>query len=186
MRWLNEELDKQIVNSIILAILRGDDINPVGSRITTFEAIGTKTQNDVFTSVAHPAVANDVTLKDVRLMCDLVQNPYGKKKVLIVAPATLTKIAEFTFGAGGSISYKGEDELAKMLGVDEILRIDSLASATGLHAVCMLPDGYWYNEKNAISVSYPEYKRNEINFQKERNIGGAIHDLYSTAVLKEA
>ena len=52
--------------------------------------------------------------------------------------------------------------------------------------IVMLPDGYWYNEKNAISVAYPKYEENVMNYQKERNIGGAIHDLFSTAVLKKA
>jgi hypothetical protein len=63
-----------------------------------------------------------------------------------------------------------------MLGVDEIY-VTSLATVP----IVFLPDGYWVKEKNAISVTYPTWEFNVQNYQKERNLGGGIHDLKSVA-----
>lgn len=186
LAWLNEELDRQIVNTIVLAMLVGDTINAQGARVTSFETIGTKTQSDAFTSVLNPEVAEDVTLADVRRLCDAVKNPYGKDKWLICSSALLTSISAFIYAAGGSTDYISRDALKEKLGVAEIYVTDMIDSSTGLHAIAMLPEGYWYVQDEYISVSYPTWEKNVENYQKERNIGGAIHDMLSTAVLKEA
>lgn len=186
LRWINEELDRQIVNTIVKAMLVGDTTNPVGSRVSTFETIGTKSASDAFTTLVNPESANNVTVADVRRMCDSVKNPHGKRKVLVIAPEVLFEISQFIFAAGGTTDFRSVEELASKLGVDEIIKSDLLQASDGLYAICMLPQGYWYNEKAALQVAYPHYENNVMNYQKERNIGGAIHDLYSTAVLKEA
>ena len=62
------------------------------------------------------------------------------------------------------------------LGVDEIY-VTSLA----IVPTVFLPDGYWIKEKNTISVSYPTWEHNVQNWQKERNMGGGVHDLKSVA-----
>lgn len=186
LAWLNEELDRQIVNTIVLAMLVGDTINAQGARVTSFETIGTKNVSDAFTSVLNPEVAEDVTLADVRRLCDAVKNPYGKDKWLICSSALLTSISAFVYAAGGSTDFISMDALKEKLGVSEIYVTDMIDSSTGLHAIAMLPEGYWYTQDEYISVSYPTWEKNVENYQKERNIGGAIHDMLSTAVLKEA
>lgn len=186
LAWLNEELDRQIVNTIVLAMLVGDTINAQGARVTSFETIGTKNVSDAFTSVLNPEVAEDVTLADVRRLCDAVKNPYGKDKWLICSSALLTSISAFVYAAGGSTDFISTDALKEKLGVSEIYVTDMIDSSTGLHAIAMLPEGYWYTQDEYISVSYPTWEQNVENYQKERNIGGAIHDMLSTAVLKEA
>lgn len=186
LAWLNEELDRQIVNTIVLAMLVGDTINAQGARVTSFETIGTKNVSDAFTSVLNPEVAKDVTLADVRRLCDAVKNPYGKDKWLICSSALLTSISAFVYAAGGSTDFISTDALKEKLGVSEIYVTDMIDSSTGLHAIAMLPEGYWYTQDEYISVSYPTWEQNVENYQKERNIGGAIHDMLSTAVLKEA
>lgn len=186
LAWLNEELDRQIVNTIVLAMLVGDTINAQGARVTSFETIGTKKVSDAFTSVLNPEVAEDVTLADVRRLCDAVKNPYGKDKWLICSSALLTSISAFVYAAGGSTDFISTDALKEKLGVSEIYVTDMIDSSTGLHAIAMLPEGYWYTQDEYISVSYPTWEQNVENYQKERNIGGAIHDMLSTAVLKEA
>lgn len=192
LRFLNEELDRMIVNTIVLAILVGDDVNDLADRVTTFETIGTKSATDVFTTVQAAASGTVVSLKALRQLCDSVKNPYGKSKVLIINSATFAEVAEFKYSANGSILYRTRDEVARMLGCDELIECDLMAAenaagtTVGALAICMLPDGYWYNEKKALSVVYPTYEKNVMNYQKERNIGGAIHDLHSTAVLKRA
>lgn len=190
LRFINEELDRMIVNTIVLAILVGDTVNNLADRVTTFETIGSKTASDVFTTVKTVASGTAVSLKALREMCDSVKNPYGKSKILLMNGATFAIVSEFIYGSGGTLSYRTREEIARMLGCDEIIECDLLDAETsagtgaGVFAICMLPDGYWYNEKKTISVAYPKYEENVMNYQKERNIGGAIHDLYSTAVLK--
>ena len=188
LRFLNEELDRMIVNTIVMAILVGDTTNELEDRVTTFETIGDKTENDVFTTVKNPAGAS-IVLKDLRGLCDAVKNPNAKDKVLVISTALLSQIAEFKYSGTGSIMYRSTEEIAKMLGVSQVIECDLMdadGTEDGVFAICFLPDGYWYNEKNAIQVAYPKYEENVMNYQKERNIGGAIHDLYSSAVLKAA
>ncbi len=184
LRFINEELDRMIANTIVMAVLIGDTVNELADRVTTFETIGSKTESDVFTTVQKTTAT--VTLESMRALCDAVKNPYAKDKVLIVNGAMLSQIAAAKYASGGTTFYRGNDELAKMLGVSEIIECDLLdpQSVQGIYGICMLPDGYWYNEKKSLSVTYPQYEVNSMNYQKERNCGGAIHDLYSTAVLK--
>lgn len=187
LRWLNEELDRQIANTIVMAILVGDTVNPAGSRVTTFETIGNKSDSDMFTTVVAPEDDSvPPTLVDVAKMCNEVYNPNGKEKWLIINPTALFEISKFVYGDGGTTDLRGEEEIKTKLGVDKIFKsdlLDSSYSSGNPVAICMLPDGYWYVEKNAIDVSYPQYEKNVLNFQKERNCGGAIHDLKSTSVL---
>lgn len=185
LRFINEELDRMIVNTIVMAILIGDNVNELADRVTTFETIGSKKVSDLFTKVINPE-GEIVTLKDFRRACDAVKNPNGKRKVAILSTSMLSQISEFKYSGTGTIMYRSTDEVAKQLGVDEVILCDLLDPEEGIYGIVMLPDGYWYNEKNAISVAYPKYEENVMNYQKERNIGGAIHDLFSTAVLKKA
>ena len=185
LRFINEELDRMIVNTIVMAILIGDNVNELADRVTTFETIGSKNVSDLFTKVLNPE-GETVTLKDFRRTCDAVKNPNGKRKVAILSTSMLSQISEFKYSGTGTIMYRSTDEVAKQLGVDEVILCDLLDPEEGIYGIVMLPDGYWYNEKNAISVAYPKYEENVMNYQKERNIGGAIHDLFSTAVLKKA
>ena len=184
LRFVNEELDRMIVNTIVMAILVGDTVNDLADRVTTFETIGSKASSDVFTTVITAAGAVP-TLQEARATADAVKNPNGKEKVAIVSTAHISNLAEFKYSGTGSVMYRSTDDIAKQLGVDVIIPCD-LFEGTNVLMVVMLPDGYWYNEKKAISVAYPKYEENIMNYQKERNIGGAIHDLFSTAVLKKA
>lgn len=178
LRFINEELDRQIANTIVKTILVGDSTNASADRLTTFESIGTKSVSDVFTSV----VNGSATLADVRSASDKVKNPNGLKKVAIMSQTTLTAISTYIAATGATEDYRSKEEIAGKIGVDEIVIVDVLPATT--HAIVMIPEEYWYVEKNSLAVSYPKYEMNQINYQKERNCGGAIHGLYSTAVLK--
>ena len=186
LSWINNELDLHVVNSIMMAILIGDTINAAGKRVNKFETIGTKTVTDAFTYVANPAVALTPTVTDIRKMCDKIHNPMGKEKILIMDQTLLTELSAYTYAAGGDVHYRTKEEMAGQFGVNDIYVTDVLTYLEGLHAICMIPDGYWYKEKKTIAVSWAEYKENRYNYMKERNVGGKIHDLLSTAVLKEA
>lgn len=180
LRFINEELDRQIANTIVKTILVGDSTNEAGDRLTTFESIGTKGSSDVFTSI----VTGSATLAKVRETADKVKNPNGLKKVAIMSQTTLTAISTYIAATGATEDYRSKEEIAGKIGVDEIVVVDVLPATT--HAIVMIPEEYWYVEKNSLSVSYPKYEMNQINYQKERNCGGAIHGLYSTAVLKNS
>lgn len=178
LRFINEELDRQIANTIVKTILVGDSTNQAADRLTTFESIGTKSASDVFTTI----VTGTATLAKVREASDKVKNPNGLKKVAIMSQSTLTAISTYIAATGATEDYRSKEEIAGKIGVDEIVVVDVLPATT--HAIIMIPEEYWYVEKNSLAVSYPKYEMNQINYQKERNCGGAIHGLYSTAVLK--
>lgn len=186
LRFINEELDRQIVNTIVMAILIGDTVNAAGNRVTTFESIGTKTVSDVFTTVVNPATAGSVTLTDCRKAADAIKNPESKRVVAVLRRSVLTEVSSFIYGQGGTTDYRSRQEIADKMGVDEIIESDLLDDANGdVLGIFLIPDGYWYKEKSALSVAFPKYEENTMNYMKERNIGGAIHDLYSTAVLRK-
>ena len=178
LRFINEELDRQIANTIVKTILVGDSTNQAADRLTTFESISTKSASDVFTTI----VTGSATLAKVRETSDKVKNPNGLKKVAIMSQTTLTAISTYIAATGATEDYRSKEEIAGKIGVDEIVVVDVLPATT--HAIIMIPEEYWYVEKNSLAVSYPKYEMNQINYQKERNCGGAIHGLYSTAVLK--
>ena len=179
LRFINEELDRQIANTIVKTILVGDSTNAAADRLTTFESISTKSASDVFTTI----VTGSATLAKVREASDKVKNPNGLKKVAIMSQTTLTAISTYIAATGATEDYRSKEEIAGKIGVDEIVVVDVLPATT--HAIIMIPEEYWYVEKNSLAVSYPKYEMNQINYQKERNCGGAIHGLYSTAVLKK-
>lgn len=174
LRWLNDELDRQIVNTIVGILLGAVQSND----ITTIEALMGAGTSDAFrTAVANSATAvTDLTIVDIRKLADAVSNPYGKSKWLVIDQTTLTQISAFVYASGGDTTYHRLDDLKGMLGVDEIY-VTSLATVP----IVFLPDGYWVKEKNAISVTYPTWEFNVQNYQKERNLGGGIHDLKSVA-----
>jgi hypothetical protein len=181
LRWLNEELDRQIVNTIVSVILG----SYTGSDITTIEGLQGTGATDAFrTAVTTTATDNaGLEITDVRTLCDAVPNPYGYSKWLVIDQATLTKISEFQYGAGGKTVYHRIEDLKGMLGVDEIY-VTSLATTP----VCFLPDGYWFSELTAeeVSVVYPTWKSNIVSYQKERYAGAAVHDLKSVAFFEFA
>lgn len=184
LRFIDEELDRMIANTIAMAIVIGDTTNDLANRVTTFETIGNKTVTDVFTTVKTRANAN-VTLTDLRQLADTLYNPKGAKKVLLMAQETISKAAEFTYASGGTTTYMSNEELAAKIGVDEIIPCSLLDPTGNVYAVAMIPDEYWYHEVKSLSVAYPEYSMNAQNYLKERNVGGAIHGLSSTAVLRK-
>lgn len=176
LRWLNEELDRQIVNAIVHVMLGSNAY----SDITSIESLFGAGSTDAFrTAVAPPSNAANkaaLVLGDLRALADAVPNPYGKAKWLVIDQTTLTQIAAFTYASGGDTIFHSIDELKGYIGVDDIY-VTSLAN----EPVVMLPDGYWIREKNALAVTYPTWEYNVQNWQKERNIGGGVHDLKSVA-----
>ena len=176
LRWLNEELDRQIVNAIIHVMLGSTSY----SDITTIESLFGLGSTDAFRTAVSPvsnaADKTALTLADLRTLSDNVKNPNGKAKWLVIDQTTLTQISAFIYASGGDTMYHSIDTLKGFIGVDEIYVTD-LAD----EPVIFIPDGYWYKEKNAIAVAYPTWEFNVMNYQKERNIGAGIHDLKSVA-----
>lgn len=178
LRWLNEELDRQIVNSIV-AVMLGNGSNY--SDITTIEALKGSGSTDIFRTKVVVSDDEALTLSEARTLCDSVSNPYGKSKWAVMTQSQLTTLAQFKYASGGDDVFHTKEEVASMLGVDRIYVTDL---ATTMY--CFIPDGYWFVEKNALSVTYPTYEYNVINYQKERNCGAGVHDLKSVAFAAES
>jgi hypothetical protein len=183
--WVNEELDRQIANTIVMAILTGDAVNSENNRVTSFEAIGSKVATDLFTTVLNPE-AGDVTLGDLRRMRASIHNPNGYPVTLCISRSLLDEVSKFVYATGGTEDYRTLDEIKNKIGVEELFITDLLPAEGNVQAVMLIAEEYWVKEKNAISVAFAKYDNNTQMYQKERNIGGGIHGARSTAVLRTA
>lgn len=182
-RDLRQELRTMVEVGVTRAILIGDTVNPVGQRINTFETIGTKTATDMFTTVLNPEVAGSITVVDLARAAAAVKT---ERKWLVMSSNSLLELRQFVYGQGGTVTLKSLEDLAAEVGVERIIHKDYLDSVDGLHAIVLDPNEYWVKEVKTLDLVYPEYDKNAIVFQYERNMGGAIHGIQSTAVLREA
>lgn len=177
LRWLDEELDRQIVNAIVCVIL-GDSTH--FTDITTFEPLIGTGVTDVFRTAVTVVDPTAVTIAEARKIVDAVIAGRGAKW-LVMTQAQLTALAEFIYASGGTTMYRSKEEIAAMLGVDRIYVTDK-----AIGVVCFIPSEYWVKEKASLQVSYPRYENNVMNYQRERNCGGAVHGLKSVAFGVEA
>lgn len=172
LRWLDEELDRQIVNSII-AVMLGNSVD--FTDITTIEPLVGTGSTDVFRTAVTVVDPSNVTFAEARSIVDAVAAGRGAKW-LVMNQAQLTALSAFVYASGGDTIYRSKEEIAAMLGVERIYVTDK---ANGV--ICFIPDEYWVKEKAALQVSYPKYEYNVMNYQRERNIGAAVHGLKSVA-----
>lgn len=183
LRDIREELVRAVKGLAVRAIFVGDAYNPNGSKVTVFETIGTKTSSDLFTAVVNPAVANTVSLADVRKAAAKVKTA---RKWAVMTEELKLALATRIYASGGTEFFFTDEELAAQLGVDRVIAKDFIGEKTGLHAVIFDPSEYWVKEKNVIDTPFPEYRDNRQGYIYEINMGGAIHGLESSAVLREA
>lgn len=172
LRWLDEELDRQIVNAIV-AVMLGNTTD--FTNFTTIESLRGTGVTDVFRTAVAVADATAITFTEARAIVDAVIAGRGAKW-LVMSQAQLTALAKFKYASGGDDIFRSKEEVAAMLGVERIYVTDK---ANGV--VCFIPSEYWVKEKASLQVSYPKYEFNVMNYQRERNIGGAIHGLKSVA-----
>ncbi len=182
LRDIREELMRAVKGLAVRAILVGDAYNGDGSKVTVFETIGTVTTTNLFTTVVNPAVANTVTLADVRKAAAKVKT---RRKWLVLTEDVKLQLATRLYAAGGTEFFFTDEELAAQLGVDRVIAKDFIGEVEGLHAIIFDPDEYWVKEKNVIDTAFPEFRNNRQGYIYEINMGGAIHGLQSTAVLCE-
>lgn len=177
------ELRRGVKGVSVRAILIGDVVNPNKSKITCFETIGTKKRTDLFTTVINPAVAGAPVLADFRKAAAKVKT--ATKWIFMTEDLKLA-LATRIYAAGGTQFFFTDDELAAQLGVNRIITKDYIANEEGLHAVILDPNEYWVKVKQESDVAWPKYEENAQHFMYEMYMGGAIHGLQSTAVLREA
>ena len=172
LRWLDEELDRQIINAII-AVMLGNTTD--FTDITTIEPLVGTGVTDAFrtaVTVTNPAA---ITFTEARSIVDAVVAGRGAKW-LVMTQAQLTALAKFKYASGGDDIFRSKEEVAAMLGVDRIYVTDK-----AIGVVCFIPEEYWFKEKASMQVSYPKYEFNAMNYQRERNCGAAVHGLKSVA-----
>ena len=180
--YITEELRRVVVNTCVMAILIGDAVNGDDKKVTVFEGIATKSVSDAFTKVVTAAGAVP-TVTEVRTEADLLLNPKALKKVAVMSAATKTSLAGYRYASGGDLYYRSDAELAGQLGVDEIYTTDLM---NGKGVIVFIPEEYYVLEKAEVDVAYPTWEKNVQNWQYEKNIGGKIHGLLSSAYIKPA
>lgn len=172
LRWLDEELDRQIINAII-SVMLGNTTD--FTDITTIETLVGLGTSDAFRTAVDVTDATAVTFAEARAIADAVRTGIGPKW-MVMNQTQLTALSAFIYASGGDTIYRSKEEVAAMLGVDRIYVTDKAGGV-----ICFVPSEYWVKEKNAMQVSYPKYEFNVMNYQRERNIGAAIHGLKSVA-----
>jgi len=177
--YITNELRRVVVNTIVMAILVGDNVNTGTAQVVSFESIGSKASTDAFTIVEAAAAALP-TVAEVRALADRLHNPFGHEKVAVMNAQTKTSLAGYTYAAGGDQYFRTDAELAGQLGVDAIYTTNLITNG---RVILLIPEEYWVLEEDEIDVAYPKYEENRINWQFEKLVGGAVHGLESTAVL---
>ena len=179
---VSAEERKAIKAGVVRAILIGDKVNSGNKQITSFETIGTKKATDVFTTVLNPEGA-EVTLVD---LLRTVKEVKTERKWLFITSALEVKLRKMLYAAGGTATIIGLEDMAKMIGVERVINKDYLADEEGLHAIVMSPAEYRMKIRKTLEMPFPEYKENAQYLLSEMYIGGAIHGIKSTAVLRAA
>lgn len=174
------ELRKSVKSTAVRAMLIGDKVNSGNKQITSFETIGTKKATDAFTTVLNPEGA-EVTLVD---LLRTVKEVKADRKWLFITSALEVQLRKMVYGAGGTATIIGLEDMAKMLGVERVINKEYLANETGLHAIVMSPDEYRVKIRKTLEMPFPEYKENAMYLLYEMDMAGAIHGLKSTAVLR--
>lgn len=177
---VSAEERKAIKAGVVRAILIGDKVNSGNKQITSFETIGTKKATDVFTTVLNPEGA-EVTLVDLLRTVKAVKT---ERKWLFITSALEVKLRKMLYAAGGTATIIGLEDMAKMIGVERVINKDYLADEEGLHAIVMSPAEYRMKIRKTLEMPFPEYKENAQYLLSEMYVGGAIHGIKSTAVLR--
>lgn len=172
LRWLDEELDRQIINAVV-AVALGNTTDFVD--IVTIEPLVGSGVTDAFRTAVTVTDPTAVTFAEARAIVDAVIAGRGAKW-LVMTQAQLTALSAFVYASGGDTIYRSKEEVAAMLGVERIYVTDK-----AIGVVCLIPTEYWVKEKAAMQVSYPRYENNVMNYQRERNMGAAVHGLKSVA-----
>lgn len=176
------ELRKSVKAAAVRAMLIGDKVNSGNKQITSFETIGTKKVTDAFTTVLNPEGA-EVTLVD---LLRTVKEVKADRKWLFITSSLEVQLRKMVYGAGGTATIIGLEDMAKMLGVERVINKEYLANENGLHAVVLSPDEYRVKIRKTLEMPFPEYKENAMYLLYEMDMAGAIHGLKSTAVLRAA
>lgn len=180
IRWVVEELAFMLAYEIERAILIGDGRTSGDDRITTIEAIGSKTVTDAWTVVTPRT--KDTLIEDIKALLDTMVDK-GRGIWLFMSKQNITALQEFKAATGATTQYQSLDVIKNALGVEEIKAFDL---GEGIEAIAMVPDLYFRSGGEPFGEKWTIYEKNQEAFRSEVAIGGAIGGLLSTGVLTAA
>lgn len=180
IRWVVEELAFMLAYEIERAILIGDGRTSGDDRITTIEAIGSKTVTDAWTVVTPRT--KDTLIEDIKALLDTMVDK-GRGIWLFMSKQNITALQEFKAATGATTQYQSLDVIKNALGVEEIKAFDL---GEGIEAIAMVPDLYFRAGGEPFGEKWTIYEKNQEAFRSEVAIGGAIGGLLSTGVLTAA
>lgn len=181
IRWVVEELAFMLAYEIERAILIGDGRATANNdRITTIEAIGSKSTTDAWTVVTPRT--KDTLIEDIKALLDTMVDK-GRGIWLFMSKQNITALQEFKAATGATTQYQSLDVIKNALGVEEIKAFDL---GEGIEVVAMVPDLYFRSGGEPFGEKWTIYEKNQEAFRSEVAIGGAIGGLLSTGVLTSA
>jgi len=178
------ELEQQVKRLAEKAAIVGDNINEAGKKVSTFQTIGTTTRTTGRIAVVHPAGATP-NLLDLAKAADKVDAAVSEK-VCVISKEYARDLSAFSYGNGSSVRILSDEDIASQIGVARLVKVDYLNEVEGLHAVILKPSAYKVRIKNELRVAYPKYENNSLYYLYEMNMGGALTELKSAAVLTSA
>lgn len=174
LSWTTFELRRQVEDEIVGCILGGPiydqyDAESLPIHFDTFAPHDVGSGNFFTTRVNQgPGLT---TIRDASL--SVIRRG---SKWLVVHPSIYFDLTD-EFGPGVN-----DYNLCSLLDVDYIYKTPLIPND---RAIVLDPSSYTIKIKNALSVAYPAYQKNNINLQYELNCGGIIRYPYSSALVYE-
>lgn len=182
VNYVVNELGDQILYEIKRAILVGDGRESEATgKVTSFEAIA-KTSADNYTVVETASAT--FLVDDMVKTVNGIHNPNGKPIYAFMSKTDLTAMRRIQASETSSPVYMDIESLSAQIGVARIYTTDLLGS--DYKAVFMIPDEY-YLVGDPLAPEFMQQHQIYSNvdvYREELCVGGGVHGLKSTAVLK--
>lgn len=182
VNYVVNELGDQILYEIKRAILVGDGReSDATGKITSFEAIA-KTSADAYTVVETASAT--FLVDDMVKTVNGINNPNSKPIYAFMSKTDLTTMRRIQASETSSPVYMDVESVASQIGVARIYTTDLLGS--DYKAVFMIPNEY-YLVGDPLAPEFMQQHQIYSNvdvYREELCVGGGIHGLKSTAVLK--
>ncbi len=184
LEWVIEEGYNSLINEIERAIILGDGRSggdDEDSEILDIEGIGSKTESDAWTLIKETTSAS--LREDVRALTDALITYPGKERWGYASASTITELAKYVYGEGGTVGFQDVDVLAKELGLDRLIEME-MPSTTKI--VVITPEEYHRVGGEPFGERWDAYKENAKVYRSEIFMGGGIRGLLSTGKLVTA
>lgn len=196
--YVLDELTRQIIFELKIAILTGDDrdagcgkidgIEPIYNDADQTDTVFTtyvSTSNTLADNVWSGDANGSFLIDELHNLVTKVKKYSGDQVTLFVSDTIISNLARVAASDTATPMYIDDEQLARMLRVDNI-EVTDILNEMGVYAIALVDRGYVLNLPNGFNPTLTRqidiYKNTEI-FREELRAQGMIEGLQSTAVL---